>query len=60
MMNDKPKMLKLKEAAALVDGLTVYRIRQWCINGELQHKMAGNKYLINKKIFLEFIGEKPL
>ena len=54
---NKPKMLTLKQAAALVDGLTEFRIRKMCINGELQHIKAGNKYLINQSVLLKTIGE---
>ena len=46
-------MLTIKEAAALVEGLTEYRVRQMCINGQVPHIMAGNKYLINKELFLK-------
>ena len=51
MTNDrnKIKMLTIKEAALLIDGLTEYRIRQMCINGELPCFKAGKKYLINEK-----------
>ena len=38
-------MLTIKEAAALVEGLTEYRVRQMCINGQVPHIMAGKKYL---------------
>ena len=48
-------MLTIKEAAALVDGLTEYRVRQMCINGQVPHIMAGKKYLINKDLFLRYL-----
>ena len=48
-------MLTIKEAAALVEGLTEYRVRQMCINGQVPHIMAGNKYLINKGLFLKYL-----
>ena len=48
-------MLTIKEAAALVEGLTEYRVRQMCINDQVPHIMAGNKYLINKEIFLRYL-----
>lgn len=54
----KPKMLTIDEAAALVDGLTKFRIRQMCIDGILPHIKAGKKYLINQSILFEKIGEK--
>lgn len=54
-ITSRPTMLTIKEAAALVDGLTEYRIRQLCITGQLPHIMAGNKYLINKDVLLRYI-----
>lgn len=49
-------MLTIKEAAELVDGLTEYRVRQMCINKQIPCIMAGKKYLINKDIFLNYLG----
>jgi excisionase family DNA binding protein len=40
--------LTIKQAAALIDGISEYRIRQMCIHGELPCVMAGKKYLINQ------------
>lgn len=48
-------MLTIKEAAALVEGLTEYRVRQMCINDQVPHIMAGKKYLINKDLFLKYL-----
>ena len=48
-------MLTIKEAAALVVGLTEYRVRQMCINDQVPHIMAGKKYLINKDLFLRYL-----
>lgn len=53
--NTKITMLTIKEAAALVEGLTEYRVRQMCINDQVPHIMAGNKYLINKELFLRYL-----
>ena len=50
------KMLTIKEAAALVDGLTEYRVRQLCRSGELPCIKAGKKYLINKGVLIRFLG----
>jgi excisionase family DNA binding protein len=53
-------MLTIKEAAALVDGLSQNTIRQWCIKGELKHNKGGKTgktYLINKSVLLEYLGE---
>ena len=48
-------LLTIKEAAALVEGLTEYRVRQMCINDQVPHIMAGKKYLINKDLFLRYL-----
>jgi len=57
-METKARMLTINEAAALIEGLTPYRIRQMCITGVLPHIMAGKKYLINQNVLLAAIGEK--
>jgi len=56
-MTARAVLLTIKEAAAEVDGLTPFRVRQMCIDGVLPHIRAGNKYLINKKKLFEVIGE---
>ena len=48
-------MLTIKEAAALVDGLTEYRVRQLCRSGELPCIKAGKKYLSNKETLHKFL-----
>ena len=53
------KMLTIKEAAALVDGLTEYRVRQLCRSGELPCIKAGKKYLINKNVLFRYLGGEP-
>ena len=50
------KMLTIKEAAALVDGLTEYRVRELCKSGELPCVKAGKKYLINRDVLFRFLG----
>ena len=52
---NKIVMLTIKEAAALVEGLTEYRVRQMCINNQVPHIMAGKKYLINRDLFLRYL-----
>ena len=52
---NKIVMLTIKEAAALVDGLTEYRVRQLCRSGELPCIKAGKKYLINKETLHKFL-----
>lgn len=52
-MSEKVHMLTIKEAAKLIKGVSEYRIRKMCINGEILCFRAGNKYLINKAKLLE-------
>ena len=54
--NTEITMLTIKEAAALVDGLTEYRVRQLCRSGELLCIKAGKKSLINKEVLIRFLG----
>ena len=53
----KVKLLTIKEAAQLVDGLTEYRIRQLCLSGKLPCFKAGKKYLINEKALIRILEE---
>lgn len=53
---NKIVMLTIKEAAALVDGLTEYRVRELCKSGKLPCFMAGKKYLINKETLHKFLS----
>lgn len=54
-MNHKAKLLTIKQAAQVVDGITEYRIRQMCISGELPCFKAGKKYLINENVLLQTV-----
>ena len=59
-MNEKEKRAKLltiKEAAQLVDGLTEYRIRQLCLSGKLPCFKAGKKYLINENAVIRLVSD---
>jgi len=51
----KVKLLTIKEAAKLIEGLTEYRIRQLCLSGELPCFKAGKKYLINENALLRLV-----
>ena len=57
-MENKITMLTIKEAAAMVEGLTEYRVRQMCVNKQIPCIMAGKKYLIDKDILLDFLRGK--
>jgi len=48
-MCQKEKLLTIKEAAELINGLPEYRIRQLCITGEVKCFKAGRKYLITER-----------
>ena len=55
MTTPKRKVLTIKEAAKLIDGLTEYRIRQMCISGQLNCFMAGKKYLIPEEALMKAV-----
>ena len=42
-MAEEIRMLTINEAAELVPGLTKYRIREMCINGQIPCVKAGRK-----------------
>jgi len=44
----KKKVLTIKEAAQLIDGINEYRIRTMCKTGQLRAFKAGNKFLISE------------
>jgi len=48
-VENKERLLTIKEAAGLIDGLTEYRIRQLCVSGTLKCFKAGRKYLITER-----------
>ena len=48
-------MLTIKEAAALVEGLTEYRVRQMCINDQVPHILAGKQSPLPKALFLRYL-----
>jgi len=56
MNEPKVTMLKIKEAAQIVSGLTEYRIRQMCIKKEIPCVKAGKKYLINQSVLLNYLN----
>lgn len=49
MENTKRKLLTVREAAALIDGLSAYRVRQMCLSGQLSYFKSGNRVLITKE-----------
>lgn len=55
--NTKRKLLTIKEAAGLIDGITEYRVRQMCKSGQLRCFKAGRKYLINADTLYKVVFE---
>ena len=54
----KKRVLTIKEAAKLIDGLTEFRVRQMCITGQLPCFKAGRKFLISEdKLYEVVLGE---
>lgn len=51
----RKRLLTIKEAAKLIDGITEYRVRQMCKSGHLRCFKAGNKYLIYEKNLNELV-----
>ena len=50
------RLLTIKEASKLVEGLTEYRVRQMCINDVIEYHKFGNKYMIAENSLLNFFG----
>lgn len=50
----KPRLLTLKQAAELVEGLTEYRVRQMCITNTIKYHKFGNKYMVSEKSLLSY------
>lgn len=43
------KLMTVKEAAALIDGLSVYRLRKMCLSGQVNCIKAGGKILVTEE-----------
>ena len=54
------KLLTIKEAAGLIEGLTIYRLRELVKEGQLPHFKFGNKIVINSDILLDFFSTNPI
>jgi len=53
----KLRLLTLKEAARLIEGLTEYRVRMLCTQNTIKYHKFGNKYMISERALLEYFGE---
>lgn len=49
-------MLTIKEAGKIIPGLTEYRLRVMCINGDIPCIKAGRKYLINENVLYKYVN----
>ena len=50
------RLLTLKAAAALIEGLTEYRLRRLCLDGEIRFHRFGNKYMVSDRVVFEYFG----
>ena len=53
----KPRLLTLKQAAELIDGLTEYRLRQICQSGDIKYHKFGKKFMVSERTILDYFGE---
>ena len=52
---NKKKVLTIKEAAQVIDGINEFRIRQMCKSGQLRTFKAGKKFLIAESDLYEAV-----
>ena len=55
---NKKKVLTIKEAAQVIDGINEFRIRQICKSGQLRTFKAGKKFLIAESDLYEAVFGK--
>ncbi len=48
MQENSRKVMTVKAAAALIEGLSEYRLRQMCLNGQVECIRAGRKILVTE------------
>jgi len=53
----KPRLLTLKQAADLIDGLTEYRVRSLCRDNIIKFHKFGNKYMVSEKVILDYFAD---
>ena len=58
MNENKPRLLTLKQAAELIDGLTQYRVKMLCLSGDIKYHKFGSKYMISEREIFRFFDEK--
>ena len=52
----KPRLLTLKQAAALIGGLTEYRVRSLCRDNLIKYHKFGNKFMVSEKALLDYFA----
>jgi len=50
----KPRLLTLKQAAELIEGLTEYRVRSLCRDNLIKFHKFGNKYMVSEKVIMDY------
>ena len=53
---EKPRLLTLKQAADLIEGLTEYRMRSLCQENAIKYHKFGNKYMVSEKVILDYFS----
>lgn len=53
---EKPRLLTLKQAAALIEGLTEYRVRALCRDDSIKYHKFGNKYMVSERVILDYFS----
>ena len=56
----KITLITIPEAAALIDGISVYQIRLLIKNGKLPYIRAGSKMFINKDILIRYFNNEEI
>lgn len=56
MKSSIPEIWTIPEAAEKIKGLTPYRLREMCKNGEIPCVKAGRKFLISSTALLRYLN----
>jgi hypothetical protein len=57
MDKEKLRLLTLKDAAGLIEGLTVWRVRLLVKSGAVKSYRFGNKYMVLEKSLLDYFSK---
>lgn len=53
--NNIPRMRSITEVSTET-GIPYHTIRQWCLEKQIVHIKAGNKYLVNLDRFIDYLN----